>query len=508
MIKIYDMDDKNFVRVICDDLGEYINLSNEFTSILPYNKLKYMPAYKDGSWDGIIRYYNRNNKTLYRGFLKELIKYCEFYNKKYEIDESLIREIKNDNDLKRDLVEYLSKDLYPTLIDGWKIRKYQAKAFISSIENFRKFLVCPTSSGKTFIMYMILRFYIDNILEDDEKILIIIPSVSLIKQTFKELSSFEKKDIISNRLHVIYSGQDKKSDKQIYISTYQSVYDMPIKYFKDFKCIIVDEAHQATAESIKKIINKCKNAIYRVGMTGSLNDLDFDKKLLISFFGEIEDIISLKQLNELGFISDSKIFIINLKYNRFTKEVLETKKQKDYMKEVEFISNHVERNKKIVNIMMKKTGNKLFLFNRKTHGKLIKSILEKEYKDTIVYFIDGSTKLEKREEIRMQMEQEDNAVLVASWQCIATGFSIKKLYYVAFFSTYKSSIKNLQAIGRVLRLHPDKKKAYIVDFVDDMRLDKKIKGSKIKNLLYRHSLQRQKIYFSKSLKYVQKTIEI
>ncbi len=107
------------------------------------------------------------------------------------------------------------------------------------------------------------------------------------------------------------------------------------------------------------------------------------------------------------------------------------------------------------------------------------------------------------------MEKEDNAVLLASWQCAGTGYSIKKLMYVVFCSTYKSPIKNVQAIGRGLRLHQDKDTVKIIDFVDDMRMKGKKIGSRTSNFLYKHSLKRQELYFRKNFNYeVTRNIEL
>lgn len=503
-IKIYSLKDVNDVEIEASDSDLYSIFYEKFSFSLPYVILRNINSYKNGSWDGVKRFFNLNEKTLKRGFLKDLITLCKHYDINIDyISEDLKIEIENSKEIKQGLIDYL-KDIYEELNPEFKIRKYQAKAFVNAIENSRRFFVCPTSSGKTFIMFLILKFYMDCILEPDEKILIILPSVSLMKQTYKEICEYEKTSAIGKNVHMIYSGQEKNSKKQIYLSTYQSIYKKSKKYFKKFKVLIVDEAHHAKAESILSIMDKCSRAVYRVGMTGSLNDLKVDKKTMVAYFGEIKEIISIKELEEKGYISKSNILVVNLKYNNYWKYALKYKG--DYQNEVKFISTFNPRNKKIVKLISKYKGNKLLLFNRKKQGKKIKEYVEKL--GIKCYFIDGTTPIDTREEIRMQMEKEENAILVASWQCIATGFSIKKLYYVVFCSTYKSPIKTLQAIGRGLRLHKDKKMVRVIDFVDDMRLNKKIRGAKSKNHLYKHSLKRQKLYFKKEFNYKIKEIEV
>lgn len=506
-VNIYDYN-ANYIKILSDDKGLYYTIRDRFTYTLPYFIVKHKKSFKNGSWDGKIRFFNMKNKTINRGFLRDVLKICKELDVKITyIDESLEMEYSEDVEIKKELLEYL-KSLKGVL--KYKIRKYQAIAFIEAVRNYRKTLVCPTSSGKTFILYLILRFYIENVLEDSDKCLVIVPSITLIQQTFKELCyEYDNDEIFLNKIHLLYSGKEKKTKKQIIISTYQSLMREEEDYFKKFKMVVVDEVHHLNDEStgIRKILEKCNNAYFRVGMTGSLSDIETAKLVVMGFFGEIKDIISTKDLQDKGYISKSKIYICNFKYNNYYEVVRQMKLEKDFNSEIDFIVKFKPRNRKIIEIMNKYEGNKMLLFNRVNHGKNLKKYLEEfgiKY-----YFIDGKTTPDEREDIRIKMEKEDNAVLLASWQCAGTGYSIKKLMYVVFCSTYKSPIKNVQAIGRGLRLHPDKDTVKIIDFVDDMRLDGRKKGSRAENFLYKHSIKRQELYFKKNFDYkVTKNIEL
>ena len=44
-------------------------------------------------------------------------------------------------------------------------------------------------------------------------------------------------------VHRIYSGHERVTDKPVVVSTWQSLYKLPKKYFEDFGCIIGDEPH-------------------------------------------------------------------------------------------------------------------------------------------------------------------------------------------------------------------------------------------------------------------------
>ena len=499
-IDIYNYD-ANYIKIYSDDKGLYYTIRDSFTYTVPFYIAKNKKSFKNGSWDGKIRFFDMRKNILYRGFLKLLIKICKDMNVDINyLDDSLDVELSEDMEMKKELLEYL-KTLKEKL--KYKIRKYQAIAFIEGVRNYRKTLICPTSSGKTFILYLILRFYIENVLDENEKCLIIVPSITLIQQTLKELIyEYDNDDIFLDKIHTIYSGKEKDTDKQIIISTYQSLIREKSNYFKDFKLVVVDEVHHLNDEStgIRKILQHCSNAFFRVGMTGSLSDIETSKVVVESFFGEIKDIISTKKLQDSGYISKSKIYVCNLKYSRYEDIVRNLKLEKNYMSEIDFISRFKPRNKKIIELMNKYDGNKMLLFNRVKHGQSLKKYLEEN--GMKYFFIDGKTSIDERENIRIMMEKEDNAVLLASWQCAGTGYSIKKLMYVVFCSTYKSQIKNVQAIGRGLRLHPDKKIVKIIDFVDDMRISSKKKGCRSENFLYKHSIKRQELYFRKNFNYI------
>ena len=68
-------------------------------------------------------------------------------------------------------------------------------------------------------------------------------------------------------VHKIYQGHDKDTDKRvIIISTWQSIYNLPKKWFKDVGMIIGDEAHLFKAISLTKILTKLENCKYRYGL--------------------------------------------------------------------------------------------------------------------------------------------------------------------------------------------------------------------------------------------------
>ena len=59
------------------------------------------------------------------------------------------------------------------------------------------------------------------------------------------------------------------------------------------------------------------------------------------------------------------------------------------------------------------------------------------------------------------------AIIVASYPTFSTGINLPSLHNIIFASSTKSKVRVLQSIGRVLRLHKNKKFAVLIDFVDE-----------------------------------------
>jgi superfamily II DNA or RNA helicase len=109
--------------------------------------------------------------------------------------------------------------------------------------------------------------------------------------------------------------------------------------------------------------------------------------------------------------------------------------------------------------------------------------------------VSGETDGEVREDIRQITEQEDNAIIVASYGTFSTGINIRSLRNIIFASPSKSRIRVLQSIGRQLRKSERKDKARLYDIADDLHWKSK------KNHTLKHFIERVKIYNEESFEY-------
>ena len=104
------------------------------------------------------------------------------------------------------------------------------------------------------------------------------------------------------------------------------------------------------------------------------------------------------------------------------------------------------------------------------------------------YFVYGGTDTETREKIRAIVENEQDAIIVASYGVYSTGINIRNLHNIIFASPSKSRIRNLQSIGRGLRKSKNKEKATLYDIADDLS------WKTHQNYTLDHFNQRMKIY--------------
>ena len=108
--------------------------------------------------------------------------------------------------------------------------------------------------------------------------------------------------------------------------------------------------------------------------------------------------------------------------------------------------------------------------------------------DRKTFFVFGGTDTDTREEIRRIAERESNAIIVASYGVFSTGINIRNLHNIVFASPSKSRIRNLQSIGRGLRLSDNKELTTLYDITDDL-----CSGAR-KNYTFQHYEERLKIY--------------
>lgn len=458
-----------------------MELSEYFTFYVP--GYKFVPAYRNKLWDGKIRLYDTRRSTLYLGLLEYVKKFCEERNYEYDITFS-------DKDEEVQLLDL------PIASRGKEIelRDYQRTASLHALTNKKSLLLSPTASGKSLIIYTMIRWYLKN---HNERVLLVVPTTSLVEQMYSDFEDYSTINewSVEDNCHRIYSGKEKLDIvKRVVITTWQSIHTLPKHWFSPYGMIIGDEAHNFKAKSLTKIMESLIHAEYRIGTTGTLDGTKTHKLVLEGVFGPVYDVVTTKELIDNKTLSDLKISTLLLKYDESIRKSVKGLK---YAEELEFLVSHEPRNRFIRNLAIDQTGNTLVLFNYvEKHGEPLYKMIKDKVKDNRkVFFIHGKVDTKEREEVREIVEKESNAIIVASLGTFSTGVNLRNLHNLIFASPSKSQIRVLQSIGRGLRKSDDERMTNVFDIADDLSWKSK------RNYTLNHAGERINMYAKQKLNY-------
>ena len=476
--------DYSMMYVDCDR-GQAQELSEYFSFYVP--GYKFMPAYRNKVWDGKIRLYNSLTNELNAGLFHYLRKFCAERGYTYEVEESDYGAPTDKNIVEQKVFDqFLQASHLP-----FPPRDYQYDAVIRGLISNRAILLSPTGSGKSFIIYLIMKYWMSMVNEND-KVLIIVPTTSLVEQMYADFKDYGM--LVENACHRIYSGKDKNTDKRVIISTWQSIYKYPKKWFEQFGMVIGDECHGFKSKSLSSIMNKATRAKYRFGTTGTLDGTQTHRLVLEGLFGPVHQVTMTKTLQDEGTLAplDIKVLLLN-----YSEEVRKDFGAKSYHEEIDFIIGNPVRNRLIRNLALDSKGNTLVLFNRvDAHGKpLYEMINSKAEEGRKVFFVSGEVATSDREAIRKIVEKQKDAIIVASLGTFSTGINIRNLHNIIFASPSKSQIKVLQSIGRGLRQSDDGRETTLYDITDDIHWQNR------KNYTLLHGAERVKIYDKEQFNY-------
>lgn len=480
-------------RIMCEP-GIAREIQEYFTFEVP--NAKFTPAYKNKYWDGKIRLFSPFNGLLYIGLLDYLAEFAKERNYTLQLDKGFTQ--KPPQVTPEQITEFLAELKLHAHGKTITPHPHQLDAITAAVNRERALLLSPTASGKSLIIYALLRWYQD-IIPPDRKILIVVPTISLVSQMKSDFADYAKNtdwDAEEN-CHTIFGGQQKMDTRQIVISTWQSIYELPKAYFDQFEVVIGDEAHLFKAQSLTSIMTKLTKCPYRIALTGTLDGTKTNKLAIEGLFGTTLKVTSTKDLIESKLLSTISIDCIVLNY---PPEVCKTLKEASYQEELEFLVSNTARNKFIAKLAASTKGNTLVLFQFvEKHGKPLYEMISKMAPIVIenrkVFFVHGETEADYRESVRQITESEDNAIIVASYGTFSTGINIRSLKNIIFASPSKSRIRVLQSIGRQLRKSEKKDEARLYDISDDLRWKSR------KNHTLKHFVERVKIYSEEGFPY-------
>ena len=469
-----------YLRIKCE-----ASIAKELSEFFKFEvpNARFMPSVRNRMWSGYIYLFTPATGKIYVGLFSYVKKFCEKQGYNVEVVENKFYGWPNvDHNVPTSQI----KRFVNRISKGIKVRAYQIDAIQYIINSDRGLILSPTGSGKSFIIYALSRYYVDKF--DDKKILIIVPTTSLVEQMYTDFADYGW--FPEKHCHRLYAGLNKQTEKEVVISTWQSIYKMPKSYFSQFGAVFVDECHLAKAKSLTGIMTKLHDCKYRIGTTGTLDGTEIHRLVLEGLFGIHEQITTTSKLIEEKHLANLHINCLVLKHPK------ENRIRMDYQQEMEYISTYRQRNLYISKLAVSLEGNTLVLaqYIKKQLVPLCSLIVER-CEDRAIHLIYGATPTEDREEVRELVEKENDAIIVASYGTFSLGVNIKRLHNIIFASPYKSQIKVLQSIGRGLRTADDKTELKVFDISDDLSYNGK------ENYTLKHFGERINIYNEQGFDY-------
>jgi len=484
---------ESLYHVYSDDQGGILRELSDYYSFLAPGA-RYDKRVQIGIWDGKIRLVNLREKTIPSGLIADIENFTSGngYNL---VDETLPKD-RNVSDNQDDFDEWLKSLKLP-----FEPRDYQYKAVRDAIKDMRCILLSPTGSGKSLIIYLLVRW----MLRFDRKTVIIVPSTSLVEQMISDFKDYSKNDD-SFDVDSVVKGLYSKSkcdpyEEKVVIATWQSLIRYDSSLYSSWDCVICDECHQGKAKSIQTIIGGAVNAPFRYGLTGSLTGENVHYFVLMGSFGKVHQVTTTLKLQKKGELSNLKIYMITLSYPKDENEEFYHNNKKDWMAEVEYLSKHPLRQKFMRNLALACKGTTILFFNLKEHGWRLYEDIKAKAGDRPVFHVDGDTSAQEREKIRNAVKDNKDTILVFSQGTSAVGLNIPSIQNVILHNS-KSRVRNLQSIGRGLRLDDQKDGCRVYDIVDDMSYRNH------KNYMLKHALERFNLYMSEGFDVISKTVSI
>lgn len=470
-------------KIHCESNVSY-ELGDYFTFSVP--GARFMKAVRSKRWDGKVRLFNTGTQYIYSG----LNPYIEQFavDRGYSVE--YISDFTPSNFTNEDALQFMSK-LGLTI----EPRDYQVEAFVHAVQQGRTLLLSPTASGKSFIIFLILCYYLT---KTDKKALIVVPTTSLVHQMVSDFDSYTNIPALKDIAHKIMYGYDTDTKKRVIVSTWQSIYKNPRKWFDQFSVVFGDEAHLFKAKSLTSIMNKMIDCEYRFGFTGTLDGSHTHKLVLEGLFGAVKRVTSTSELIDQKHLANFKIKCLVLKYPEDERYLM---RKAEYRDEIDWLVRHTKRNEFIKKLAVSLEGNTLILFQFvEKHGKVLNDMLQDTGIDTS--FVHGNVDSLLREDVRKIVEKSSKHIIVASYGTFSTGVNIKNLHNIVFASPSKSRIRTLQSIGRGLRKGDTKTEACLYDIADDLCY------KSWKNHTIQHFAERIKIYGEEKFDYKMYTINL
>jgi superfamily II DNA or RNA helicase len=453
-------------------------LVDKFSFVMPH--AYHVPAYKMGRWDGKVSFFNVGGKT-YVNLLEDILP--TLLNDGYDVtllDNRIRFEISFDNIQMDHFADRVWPEGHPAAGQPVVLRDYQVDIINNFLNNQASCQEVATGAGKTLITAglsdLVERSFTDEQLvmykmmtgrNGGARTIVIVPNKGLVSQT--------EEDYINLGLDVgVYYGDRKEYGKTHTICTWQSLEiiqknfqagtsDMSLEDFTSgVMAVIVDEAHGAKADVLKKmLVGPFRNIPIRWGLTGTIPPDAHAAIGLKVAIGSVVGELSAHTLQEDGVLSNCHVDVIQMQ---------DAVHYDNYQSELSYLTTDTGRLDYIAAMIeaIAKTGNTLVLVDRVNAGKGLLDRLPEER----TVFVSGEMKNEDRRGHYKEISNQDDKIILATYGVAAVGINIPRIFNLVLIEPGKSFIRVIQSIGRGLRMAADKDFVNIYDITSSAKFSK------------------------------------
>lgn len=226
VIEIYKLNNV-FLRISCNEQIAY-ELHDSLSCFI--KNYFFHPKVKAKLWSGKVSFFNLRDNTIPIGLLSFLLKFCKDNHYEYVFKFDV-------NEMFNEITDEQLQLFYSMIFKDTKFfpRDYQQDAIRISLTKKRSCCISATGSGKSIIIYTIIRF----LLALEKQVLLVVPNVSLCEQMKKDFMDYGWTNCDAF-VDILYSGKFI-SDRPVLISTWQSLVNKDQEFFKRFGGLLVDE---------------------------------------------------------------------------------------------------------------------------------------------------------------------------------------------------------------------------------------------------------------------------
>ena len=260
-------------------------------------------------------------------------------------------------------------------------------------------------------------------------------------------------------------GDDRRKLTALETSQVKRKRDEALAFLATVEFLIGEEVHETSAKEYFTVTNACKNAWFRLGLTGTpfLSDNTSGNMRLMASFGQIGIYITEKELIDRGILARPIFKYVSVE------PPTKLKRHSNWRRAEEIgIINNEGRNRAILKYALDCKDihtTSMILVQRKKHGHILHELLSKN--GLKVKYVYGDHSREERRRALKALQKGEIDCLIGS-TILDAGVDVPAVSMIILAGGGKAQVNLRQRIGRGLRAKKNGPNiCFIIDFIDE-----------------------------------------